>query len=66
MARVESPQPDPLRSLAAGAAGGSPCPKADFRPEWQPSNSLRAAPFDNTERRLDGRERYVVGHYRLG
>ena len=29
------------------------------------SNSLRA-PFDNTERRLDGRERYVVGHNRLG
>ena len=30
------------------------------------SNSLRAAPFDNTKRRLDGRERYVVGHNRLG
>ena len=30
------------------------------------SNSLRAAPVDNTERRLDGRERYVVGHHRLG
>ena len=29
------------------------------------SNSLRA-PFDNTKRRLDGRERYVVGHHRLG
>src|SRR3954471_4671278 len=29
------------------------------------SNSLRAAPLDNTERRLDGRERYVVGHNRL-
>ena len=29
------------------------------------SNSLRAAPVDNTERRLDGRERYVVGHNRL-
>ena len=29
------------------------------------SNSLRA-PFDNTERRLAGRERYVVGHHRLG
>ena len=28
------------------------------------SNSLRP-PFDNTERRLDGRERYVVGHHRL-
>ena len=33
--------------------------------EWPPSNSLRAAPFDNTERWLAGRERYVVGHYRL-
>ena len=22
--------------------------------------------FDNTESRLDGRERHVVGHYRLG
>jgi hypothetical protein len=31
MARVESPQPDPLRSLAAGAAGGSPCPLAAIR-----------------------------------
>ena len=30
------------------------------------SNSLRAAPFDNTKRRLAGRERHVVGHYRLG
>ena len=30
------------------------------------SNSLRAAPVDNTERRLDGRKRYVVGHNRLG
>ena len=30
------------------------------------SNSLRAAPFDNTKRRLDGRARYVVGHNRLG
>jgi hypothetical protein len=30
MARVESPQSDPLRSLAPGAAGGSPCPKADL------------------------------------
>ena len=29
------------------------------------SNSLRA-PFDNTERRLDSRERHVVGHNRLG
>ena len=28
MARVESSQLDPLRSLAAGAAGGSPCPIA--------------------------------------
>jgi hypothetical protein len=28
------------------------------------SNALWAA-FDNTERRLDGRERYVVGHHRL-
>jgi hypothetical protein len=41
------------------------CPKADPRPEWPPSKSLRAAPFDNTDRRLDGRERYVVGHNRL-
>jgi hypothetical protein len=29
MACVESPQSDPLRSLAPGAAGGSPCPRAD-------------------------------------
>src|ERR1700751_3059393 len=29
------------------------------------SNALWAA-FDNTESRLDGRERHVVGHYRLG
>ena len=47
-------------------SNAGPCPKADPRPEWPPSNSLRAAPFDNTERRLDGRERYVVGHNRLG
>ena len=30
------------------------------------SNSLRAVPFNNTKRRLDGRERDVVGHHRLG
>ena len=30
-----------------------------------PSTILRAA-FDNTECRLDGPERYVVGHNRLG
>jgi hypothetical protein len=29
------------------------------------SNTLRA-PFDNPESRLSGRERNVVGHYRLG
>jgi transposase InsO family protein len=30
------------------------------------SNSLRAALLDNTEGRLGGLERHVVGHYRLG
>jgi hypothetical protein len=33
--------------------------------EGSQSNALWAA-FDNTESRLGGRERHVVGHYRLG
>jgi hypothetical protein len=33
--------------------------------EWPSSNRLRAASLDNTERRLDGPKRYVVGHGRL-
>ena len=31
-----------------------------------PSNSLGATPFDNTESGLGGRERHIVGDYRLG
>ena len=30
------------------------------------SNRVLWAALDTTESRLDGRERYVVGHYRLG
>src|SRR5437763_9393729 len=30
------------------------------------SNALRAASFNNSESRLSGRERHVVGHYGLG
>ncbi len=45
-----------LKSAASGFAPKPPLP----------SNGLRTAPVDNTERRLDRRERHVVGHYRLG
>ena len=31
-----------------------------------PSNGLRAPPFNNAEKRLDGPERYVIGDNRLG
>jgi len=46
----------PLPSLGEQSSGNVQLPH---------SNTLRA-PFDNTESWLGGRERYVVGNYRLG
>jgi hypothetical protein len=42
------------------AIGGS-----SGRSAWRPRLIVRWAPFDNAEGRLAGRERNVVGHYRL-
>jgi len=57
--------------LIGRSANAQKCPKADAGGSNSAggavplSNTLWAA-FDNTKSRLDGRERHVVGHNRLG
>ena len=54
--------------LGLPAANGSSCPVAVIGGATQRVHLdiLWRPPFDNTESRLGGRERHVVGHDRLG